>query len=515
MLIGTLIFFFTHKEDSDQWDLQLETIKNNILIFLKTLLPMYFFMIIFRFWNPVLQILTSIILTVGLNVVAKCLREYLKEPVKVFFRSLGMSSILKTLWIWVVIAVIVIFNIFFQIPNDSVKSFLNLNDSVSYITYDEMPVDIQNNYNQDTLYSFKIENNLNGAIADFYYDDDYLYLYTTRNEFLVIDIESLELNYIEVIDGDIDFDASYDVKYDEYYDYFQYVDGDLLLFDTYGIYQVSSSGLTELEAISSFYSKHYTVNDQLWLIERTSPSDYRLYQYTNGDFTLSETLDTNSQSFNELIVISDSLFQLSDTTLSLHSNDLISFPNKLNHNFAYDVENKIMYYSQFIDGADDVLVAFKTETNYSKITADGIESEITIKGQHSVDIVAYNYRLFVTGFKTLEVIGEDFEFSTIYNHVEIKTFLKARKYDTVSYSQFKMVDESNIDFLQVEKNESTLLIQVNRLVEENNPLKLPFYTHYGFLTFIPILFACIFELTDYKKSVLVVSFKNHINQEKE
>ncbi|MBI9009996.1 MAG: hypothetical protein JEZ05_08185 [Tenericutes bacterium] len=515
LLVGSLIFFYGHRDDDDQWDLQLETIKNNILIFLKTLLPMYFFIIMFRFWNPFLQILTAIILTILLALIAKALREYFSLPVSKFFRNLGMSSIVNTLWIWVVFVFIVAFNFVFQLPNESIKSFFNLNDSVAYLSYDEMPTDLQNNYNQKTLFSIKLENELEGSIADYYYDDEFLYLYTTRSEFLVFNNDGSELIYSESIDGSILFDSTRRLSYEEYYDYFVYVDGHILLFDTYGIYQVNSTGLIKLLDISNFYSKHFLVNEALHLLVRTSETDYEIYQYDNGTFESLETIDTTTKSYNELVIISDYLFDFDEENYFLHSNNAIIFPYKINNTTVYDGDNSIMYYSQFIDTSVDVLTAGRTETVYTKITEFGEVFERAVKGQHSVDIVAYNNRLFVTGFKTMEVLAEDFEYDTIYNHVEIKSFLKANKYKSITYTQFNVIDESTIEFLQEQRNSDKILIQINRLVEEANPLQLPFYTHYGFLTIVPILIGCIFELTDFRTTTHVISYQNQINKKKE
>jgi hypothetical protein len=174
----------------------------------------------FRFWNPILQILTALILTITINLIAKYLRALFSKPVKQFFRHLGMSSMLKTLWLWVIVAVIAVFGIFFQIPNDSIKSFFNLNDSSAYLTYDEMPVDLQNNYKQDTIYSIKLDNDLEGEISDFYYDEEYLYLYTNRSEFLIISNDTSEIIYRTKTEGTLAIDGSYDYLYDEYNNYF-------------------------------------------------------------------------------------------------------------------------------------------------------------------------------------------------------------------------------------------------------------------------------------------------------
>lgn len=515
LLVGSLLFFFTHKEDSDQWDLQLETIKNNILIFLKTLLPFYFFLIILRFWNPVLQIITALVLTILTIVIASCLRALFSESVKQFFRKLGMSSILKTLWLWVIVVIVVGINFFVQVPSDSIKSFFNLNDSVAYLTYDEMPIDLQNNYKQDTIQSLTLENNLEGQIIDFYYLEDTIYLYTIRNEILIIDATTSEILFEYKSEGSLVLDNSYNYQYDDYYNYFVMIDNKLLLFDLYGIYEMNSSGITKLEDMSKFYSKHYLVNDELWLIERTSTTDYVLYQYQNEIFIQKETIDTALVDYDYLDVISDELFQIDDNTLKLNSDSSVTFPYRPDISTVYDSEYKTMYYAEFIDGTESVLLYIKSKTIYEKITSDGVYSNIEVEGQHSTKITAYNNQLFVTGFKTLEILGSDFEFKTIFNHVDIKTFLRNNSYSSIDYLQFKILSNNNIEFIQVQKNDSSILVRIHSLEEMNNPLKLPFYTHYGSLTIIPILIACLFELTDYKKTINVISFENQVNRKKE
>ena len=515
VLFGFLIFFFVHRDDSEQWDIQLETIKNNILIFLKTLLPLYFFLIMFRFWNPILQILTAIIFTFILNLIAKFIRGLLAEPVKMFFRNLGMSSILKALWIWVVIIVIVVFNIFFQFPINATKSFLNLNDDAPYLVYDEMPVDIQNNLNQKNIFSIELPNDLEGDIQDYYYDDNYIYLYSLRSELLVISTNTSDVVFQTQIEGVVAQNDANVFKYDEYYQYFVEEDDILILFDTYGIYEVTESNVTKVLTISSNYSKHYSVDGILHLVEKVDAFNFNIYQYNNGIFTLSETINVNEKSYNNLVVISDELFEVTDSSLILHSDSLVNFLYKENYENVYDSENKIMYYSIFLNAIANPQEVSETKTIYEKVTVSGEVSNITLNDKHSTKMVVYNDGIFVSGLDSFEIIGENFEFTTFFNHIKLQSFLKSNKFRTTNYTQFSIIDEDNIEFLQEQRSNNKISIQINLLVEEKNPLSLPFYTHYGFLTIIPILFGCIFQLTDYKKSIYILSSKTQINNKKE
>ena len=193
LMFLTLIFFYLNREGEDQWDTQIETIKNNILIFFKSLLPFYFLMIIFRFAHPILQISLSLIITIAMHILAVVLRQLWKEPVKVFFRNLSLSSPVKSLWLWITILFVIIFNILFELPTQTIKSAFNLNDRVSYWSFDGLPTDIQNNYQSNKIGQWKIEDDLSGAIVDYYETSTHLFIITDKDDIRVIDKSSNEI----------------------------------------------------------------------------------------------------------------------------------------------------------------------------------------------------------------------------------------------------------------------------------------------------------------------------------
>jgi hypothetical protein len=81
LIFGYIVVRIEEKYDRDSY-LQIETVKNNLVLFATTVLPMYVFLTVFRFYGFVLQILFSILLTTAifiLSLYAKKLLTYIIE----------------------------------------------------------------------------------------------------------------------------------------------------------------------------------------------------------------------------------------------------------------------------------------------------------------------------------------------------------------------------------------------------------------------------------------------------
>jgi len=102
----------------------------------------------------------------------------------------------------------------------------------------------------------------------------------------------------------------------------------------------------------------------------------------------------------------------------------------------------------------------------------------------------------------LDIDSEEF---ALYNFTDNgDNFLDIRNYSEYIVS-FQNRD-SETTYLQIDKMKDTSVLQIYRVAEKANDLKLPFYTHYGILTLIWIFVGIFIPVTDDIKYVTYIGF---------
>ncbi len=512
LIILGCVFFYVRKERAEEWDLQLETIKNNLLLFLKTVLPLYVFLTIFRFHTPVIQFLLTIIFTIAIAHIFKLLRKLLADPLKVFLRNLSFEAASKYIWLWLTIAFIIVFNMLFQLPTNTIKISMNLSNNAPFLTFDGYPTDIQNNFSQNEISQYDIENLLDGVIADYYYDNDNLYLYSSLSELVVIDRDTEEIIYDTQFSGSIDFENIEQNTKDELYEFFAFYDNHLLLFDTYGIYEVFTNSTVKISDISSFSSSIYFINNELFVLDLESNLTSKIYRFDSGVMVLSETIVFTNEDYDELVVISQSLFKVENNRYILVEDNEVSFVRLITHSPSYDSINKILYYYQ-----PAYFPSIYDTTEYIKLERSGESIIVNIDDYHNGFPVVAGDRVYFTDpegeSNRVEIFSKDFEVDAIYNHLEVQAFWFGNKLYNSYIANYKS-NNNKLEFLQVDSSTKRLVLTIYTLIEDDVAIVFPFYTHYGIAIFIPFILGGCFSFTNYHKTIGVIDFASIYKRKK-
>jgi hypothetical protein len=126
------------------------------------------------------------------------------------------------------------------------------------------------------------------------------------------------------------------------------------------------------------------------------------------------------------------------------------------------------------------------------------------------DVGFYDRKIMVTDKEQLDkskviILDVDSEEFALYNFTDNgDNLLDSRNYGEYIVS-FQNRD-SETTYLQIDKLKDTSVLQIYRVAEKANDLKLPFYTHYGILTLIWIFVGIFIPVTDDIKYVTYIGF---------
>ena len=177
--IGLILFVFfafimLDKMEHIGVEVHFETIKNNVLFFSKTILPLYLFLIMFRYMSIFIQVPLAIVLTGLLYYLSLKLQKRLPsmEHITIVMNVQGnMRNLLVT------IGIIFGISLLFNLPQAEINNVLNTSNSRAYLVFDGLPYDVQNNFEEIEIARVDVEMGIYDIVIDYYYDDDYLFVF--------------------------------------------------------------------------------------------------------------------------------------------------------------------------------------------------------------------------------------------------------------------------------------------------------------------------------------------------
>ena len=500
LIISVVLYFFLQGSYEDS-DLQIETIKNVIVIFMLTILPFYVFLTIFRFIPFYFQIPLSISLSALLFYLA--LKTRISD--RLFYKK-TMSNISfiddggKFLIVWGLFGFIAIIVVLFQFPSNTIGETLNLSNNVGYFSFNDLPTDIDNNFYQTEIFTLDIDTEfrINETITDYYYNDSYFYFYTSDNRFFVYDLETKE----KVFDKQLDL-ASFVVDEDDIlrssdnYNRFMYYENNIILFARYHTYIVTEDSSTNISEISDYYAMFYYEDNVLYFVNNELSGIYEIFKFENDSILLSETIDLNTTSYDSINVISGNLFYRTSDELILYADNSISF-EILSGSPAYDGVNQVMYYTSSTNHS----------SSYNKVDSNGTVLTFTLDKVHNDrGIIIGDYIYFTNKYSdeinNIEIFNNDFDVDSIFNHLETDSFWVFNKYHSNYIGNYR-INDNLLEYIQLEKAQDFITISVYQLDQKDVDIDFPFYSHYGVSIFIPIMIAFCIPITNWRKSIVVL-----------
>lgn len=496
LLSGLIVTHYTI-ENNDHLDLQIETVKNNIILFLTTILPLYVFISIFRFQPIYLQILLSLLLTAFVFILSIFVRKLFDKLIKRISLLLTGFSPAKLIYLWLVLMIIIVSSIFIDLPTNSIRSALNLSDNVRYGTYDGFPIDLKNRFKAKNINQIEFNFFLDSEITDYYYDNNYLYLYTDNTTLIIYDLLNNKILYNSRLNHNTQISET-----NELINKFTFYDNQLILLGYDGLYKITPSGANKISNFNSSNTYKFYIDDILYFLHKKGKQN-EIYLLNNEQLILIDEI--NLGEYNDIVVITEQLFYKDDEYYYIYDNPLIKF--KIEKGFPiYDKKNKTIYISL----NNSYPLYDYEDTFYYKITSDG-EKQIfaTYSFHNSKGIIIGDYIFFTEKSKNklnrIEIMNLDLKFDSIHKHLKLQPFWYTNHYNYVYIANYQEKD-NKLEYLHVLINKKHTLIRIIQLEEKDLGLNLPFYSHYGIGIFIIIAIALFIPITNYNKHVVTLGF---------
>lgn len=196
LLVGLFLIAYSMNninENNPEWELQLETMKNSIVIFSSTVLLFFITLTIFRFQAFYLQVLFSLLIVVIFNIISIYLKRWVEKTWDKLSYNLSMFVSFTSWYLYAAIVLIFMLIIVFNFPRVAVNQSLNLGNSNAYFGVIDGSTDLVNRYESELLIDLDVEMRMdNGAYIN--RKDEYVFIFI-RDELLVYDLKKDELTY--------------------------------------------------------------------------------------------------------------------------------------------------------------------------------------------------------------------------------------------------------------------------------------------------------------------------------
>ena len=264
-------------------------------------------------------------------------------------------------------------------------------------------------------------------------------------------------------------------------------DDSLYLDCAYGLYKVTDNDLFKIGDINSDNSRRVRNREgEVLFLRNIDLITYDLFLLDDEVLILEDNVNLNMVGYDELIVISETLFFKDGNDYILYDDNSKRFEDidaafiyyNSNNNVIHYLKDNTIYYN---DGSENIRVI---DYIGGMLNEGEVVGDITvIKEGNEVDdtrLILFNY---------------DMSKISIYNHLNVDRFYKLNNYNTNYIANYRNVD-SQIQFLQVEASSIRTTLFIYNLENKDVDLELPFYSHDSLLSVIVIMVAIIIPITD-------------------
>lgn len=485
--------------------LELETIKNNLVLFGKTILPFYVFLTVFRYLPPYFQIPLAIAISVTIFCLSKKVYSLLLPVYKKIGLHFSMLGPKEYFFLWSSVILILISTLTFDFPKNVVGEYLNLSNNVSYLSVDGFPTTIANNYHQKEILQIDSTELIDSKITDYYYDDTHLYIYTDQNRLVSYNLSTKEIVFNEVIEDGTVLDGG--LYGERLHNTFIYYDGYLILLGNKETFLVTPDSATNISNISSYNSMSYYLDNELYIINRFTASVFNIYKFDDGVLSLTESIDANTAGYDNILVISETLFIDINNNYYLYDDLSISFSEEPGTPI-YDISKQILYFS----------TSNYYNTEHHKVYFDDETETISLQREHNYIGLIIDEKIYLTADieskkNRVEIINDDFEIVAIYNHQELEPFW-FQNFFTNSYIGNYQENNETLEFIQIDENYRQTMITIYQLEEKDVYINLPLYTHYGIGIFISLTIIFLTPISHHQGTFTVIGFEEMSKKKK-
>jgi len=508
IFIISYIFFLIEKDLDNDMDLQIETIKNNLILFFITIAPLYLFLTIFRFQPLNLQIIYSVLATSGITLIYIIFREpfnKLTESIYMYFAE-ATANIFLVLWAVVVLLILTI--VLIDVPINTLRQKWNLSDNVPYLMFDGFPTTLDNDFKQTKDFQIEIPNELNNSLIDYYVDGDYLYLYDESHSFYTIDINDQSI--LHTMNVQMGIEDSSPINFDQITNLFFTDDDQLYILSATGLYHISPSNYELVSPINARNATLFVHNNKTYILQSNGLGTYEILKLENDELVVHEEINLDDYTdATRMSVISETLFLVTEETYIDYYNDDYSF-EYINSSPIYDRRNHILYSTSY-----DVI---ENTTLYYQSTSPSDSKQFELLRKTNTYGIAVNGNIYYVehpeeSFGRVEIMNDQFAFQGIINHRSNTKFWITKQYQESQIINYLEID-GQLTYLQMERNSNYTLLTLNIIEEHETGIPATFYSYYGLFNFIPIFIFLFIPMSNYRLEITFIGFDQILKKSK-
>ncbi len=511
MLSVAIVLFWLEENRKELLDLQIETIKNTLIIFTLTFLPFYVFLTVFRFQPAILQIVYSLILTITLYLLHIPLQRLFAPLWSFIVDFIDNTFAAKFVALWLIIVLATASIALFDFPSERIKDTLNLSDHVPYFTYDGYETDLKNNVRAEETARIVLDDTIKTKrVNDYWTTEDTIFLYTYENEVLAIDRSSKNILYDESL-GTLDDYGTIFSQQNIRYTFFT-ENETLYVFAKTGIFSIDRDGFSTItNDLTFFNARLFYDGETVSFLRQIEQTTYEIHVLESGTLTTSRTIETGDTEIEKPIVISEHLFEqkngfyhfdedtrypIEDDAITLFDHDAMTMTHIANTKYQTSAIKDITLKTIDEDGNERI------KTFNKRYDLTGI-----IAGDH------YYMTNFEEGIERIDIIDSNLRATAIHRPIVNEPIWFSNAILSAYVSTIKEVDGS-FEYLQVESSENRTYLTIRRLNEEETGLDLSFYSHYQPLIFLAIVVAMLLPVTDNRQYITFIGF-DYLRQKKD
>lgn len=481
--------------DSNEWDTALEPIKNTILLLLRTIVPLYLFLTIFRYQAWYLQVPLSLLLTVIIFTLSLIVKEKVEDMWDRFRRSkLGGSEMI---YMWVVAGVIVLLLVFLNLSlPSSLDDAFNLTNHDDYAEYKMVSPILSN----DVLVEETNDMENDSAVFTFdnYETDEYIY-YNFDTYFLAVDKATGKI--VERVNYTYSVNNLYkSIYHDNSTVHFMKINNTIILTNNYGIFEITADNkLDYYYSGDSSFGQIYIDNDKSYLLVQTT-EQYTVIDELGNEIVMPDSTAQNTLGYGEerLFVINDSLFQCYEGIVRPYLDTTISIDEVSEIKTMYDRSNNIIY---VVSDTDSRIT--KEITAYKK---NGVVDKVSVRYFSNMFLID-NQIYIEQEEEYITIFDLDFNPTSFLRVPQNKGFLNS----------FYTEDSELSTEIGIYNNNILLYSSTNQgyyLTYADLDLDLAIYTHYSFNTLLLIVFFIFVPVSDYNNNLTTIDFDTMIRRKK-
>lgn len=511
MLTVAIILFWLEENRKELLDLQIETIKNTVIIFTLTFLPFYVFLTVFRFQPVFLQILYALVLTTILYLLHIPMQRLFSPLWSFIVDFIDNTFAAKFVALWLIVVLATASIALFDFPSERIKDAMNLSDHVDYFTYDGYETDLKNNFRAERIFRIILDDEVKPRrVNDYWMRDNTLFIYTYENELMAIDIPTQKVLYRESL-GTLDEYGTVFSQQNIRYNFFT-ENETIYVFAKTGIFSIDRNGFSTItNDLTFFNARLFYDGETVSFLKQNGPSTYDVHTLESGTLSLSRQIDTEDAGIENPIVISERLFEQNDGFY--HFDEEIRYPIEDDAITLFDHTSMTMTY---ISNTKYQTSAIK-DIRIKAIDDDGNERVETFNKRYDLTGIMAGDHYYMTNFEEgierIDIIDPSLRAVAIHRPIVTEPIWFTHAIERAYVSVIKEVDES-LEYMQVESSSDKTYLTVLRLYETKTGLDLPFYSHYQPLIFIPIFIALLLPVTDNRQYITFIGF-DHLRQKKD